>query len=202
LALNTTKKIWPLIPLFIIGLYLNYKLIKDADNQFILDGMIELTLIIGFLLVFFLALYRDYKFYYRTKLKLSFLTSFIGFLLVLSCITIYYFLEARDNSPILIKANTFSDINGASFEFREDGAYKFVNSSVLNSDISRGTYEIQGGTITLDKSNIDNFIKSKNLVFSQSIDPNSKLMIYQVNDKNEIIDEPYGFTVIEDHRKK
>lgn len=46
-----------------------------------------------------------------------------------------FVLILRDNSYVLIHAGYDGDFNGAWFEFREDGTYKFVDHAGIGADL-------------------------------------------------------------------
>lgn len=182
---------------------MNYKFIKDSDNVFILDLYVEFAISFIFLISLIATILRDKKEYKLTKSNSSFLPTIVGLLFVLSFFVTNYLLTARDKSPILIQANYDGGFNGCGFEFREDGTYKFFNGSGLGVDYFRGNFTIKDSIITLDKSDIDNVIKSKFLAIRpyQNSDTTRTKIIFQINDKHEIEDKDFGFIVNEDNRK-
>jgi hypothetical protein len=202
--LKISDKIWRLIPILILGLFLNYKLIKTADDEFFLDGIVLGGLLIGLLLFLFLTIFKDTKEYRSTNSKLSFLPTAIGLFTILTLVLTDYLLKSRDNSPVLIQAGYDGGYNGAWFDFREDGTYKFVNSGGIGATYFRGTYSLNDSIIILDKSNIDNVIQTQKLVIRKvySQDSKEKPMLYQINDRHEIVDKEFAFTVNEDNRDR
>ncbi|MBI3235346.1 MAG: hypothetical protein HYZ42_15140 [Bacteroidetes bacterium] len=202
--MKRTDKIWRLTPTLTLGLFLNYKLIKDADDEFIFDGIVLGSLLIVFLFALLWTNIKDSKEYKQTKSKLSFIPTLSGLLVIVSLIVSNYLLKSRDNSPVLIQAGYDGGFNGAWFDFREDGTYKFANSGGIGATYFRGTYTLKDSMIILDKSNIDIVIKTHNLVIRKIInqDSTTELLLYQINDRYEIVDKQFVFTVNEDNRNK
>jgi hypothetical protein len=198
---NRVNKIWRLIPIILIGLILNYRLIKCADNEFIFDA--EILFIIGFVFFLFYAfdIYLDIKEYSKNRSVLSFLPTITGFFIVLSFFVTNHILMSRDKSPILIQAGSDGGFNGAWFEFREDGTYKFVNSGGIGASYFRGTYSVNDSIITLDKANINNVIKNNKLAIRIVKSFGAKRLLYQINDKHIILPKEIIFTINEDNRK-
>lgn len=198
--MNKIGKIFRLIPILVIGLSVNYLFIKDADSNILFGGAFLAGLLIVFLVALMWANIRDTKEYKDTKSKLSFIPTVLGLILILSFICTEFFLKSRDNSPIIISAG---DTYGYWFEFREDGTYKFSNIGRLRANYFRGTYTINDSIITLDKSNIDNVVKGKKLIILTTPHAyTTKKMLYQINDKKEIVNKEFVLTLEIDNRKK
>jgi hypothetical protein len=202
--LNRKNKIWRLVPVTIIGFFLNYKIVRDADDEFIFNLFIIGGLFFLFLIALMWTNIKDIKEYKQFKFKSSFLPTIIGLLFAFSFFATNYVLKSRDNSPIIIQAGHDGGFNGAWFEFREDGTYKFGNSGGIGATYTRGNYIIKDSIITLDKSNIDNLTLSKKLVIREVKIQGwkTKNIIYQINDKNEITDKEFAFIINTDNRKK
>ena len=195
---------WRLLPITILGLYNIYKLVKDADTVDIFGGIFSLGLNFVFVCVFIYNIFIDGKVFRATKSKASFLPTIIGTLIVVVYGVTQVTLDNRDNAKLILQANNDGGFNGCGFEFRADGTYKFFNGSGLGVDYSRGNYTIKDSIIILDKSNIDNVIKSKTLIIRpfHGNDSTRNQIIYQINDKHEVVDKNFGFIVNEDNRKK
>jgi hypothetical protein len=198
------KKVWRILLLFTIGCCLNYTLIWNSDNEIIFDGLVLFFLILIYLSVFAWVIYQDNKEFRKLATKNSFLPSFVGILFVIAFFIISYLLAARDKSPILIQAGYDGGYNGCWFEFRKDGSYKFVNSGGIGATIYRGNYIINDTIIALSEPNIDNVINTKYLAIRRGVSFKSSTnqMLYQINDKHEIIDPNFVFTINMDNRKK
>lgn len=190
-----------------IGLYLIYKLIKDADSESIFDGFILYGLGFVYLAIFIFNTLLDRKEYIITKLKSSYLSTFIGILFFVTFFITQLTLDARDSSELILQANNDGGFNGCGFEFRADGTYKFFNGSGLGVDYFRGKYTIKDSIITLDKNKIDNVIVTNRLVireFKHYDNPDGPLqkVIYQIGSNNEIMYKDLDFVVNVDKRAK
>lgn len=201
--MKKTITIWQYILILIFGFILNYKLIIDADNEFIFGGVIIGFIFFAFLLVLLWININDIKKYKITKSKLSYTPSILGLFVIISLVVTNSILKSRDNSPILIQAGFDGGYNATWFEFREDGTYKFVNSGGIGASYFRGKYKIYDSIIVLDKISIDNVIQTNRLLLKNehNQDSTKSLMLYQVNEKQEIVDKEGAFTVNEDNRK-
>jgi hypothetical protein len=200
IILNT---IFRLLPVSLIGLLLNRTIIKIADDETMFDGMIILFIVVLFILAFAWTLYKDNKVYRMTQSKISYIPTSIGILFIASFFITNSVLAARDKSPILIQAGYDGGFNGAWFEFREDGTYKFGNSGGIGATYSRGKYILKDSIITLDKSNIDNVIQSKLLAIrkTEMLDTTEQV-VYQINSQHQVVDKDFKFIINIDKRKK
>ena len=196
------KKNWILFPLIVPGFYYIFWSVKYADEEMLFDSIIYSLLIILFLIFFTISVFKDLKKYKNSRLIQSFIPSIIGGLFLLSFGIINFILEIRDNSPVLIQAGNDGGFNGAWFDFRKDGTYKFVNSGGIGADIFRGKYEIKDSIIILDKKDIDNFIKSDKLAIREikNYDSTFFKVLYQIDENHKIIDKQSRFTINEDKR--
>lgn len=107
-------------------------------------------------------------------------------------------LKMRDNSPVIIQAGYDGGYNGAWFDFRKDGTYKFVNSGGVGATIFRGKYTIRDSIITLDKSNLE-FLKSDKFAIREIFNPDSEneKVMYQIDKKHNILDKNFCFRINE-----
>lgn len=188
-----------LILVIICGLIANIYIITTADNDSIFDGIFLSVVFIIFLIACVSCFIVDFKNYNNKIPNTNFKNTIVSLIVLISFPMTDYILKLRDRSPIILKAGTFSDFNGASLEFREDGTYKFGNLSALGSNYIRGQFKMNDSIITLDQSNLDNVIKSQFLMIKET--PNDSIIL-QVNDKNEIIDERFSLKIRLDNRKK
>src|SRR5690606_12599467 len=109
-------------------------------------------IIYGFLILIFLiflgfSLNTDYRKYKYKKSWKNLIPSIIGILILISFIITSLILKMRDNSPVIIQAGYDGGYNGAWFEFRKDGTYKFVNHAGIGADYFRGNYELKDSII-------------------------------------------------------
>lgn len=196
--MKSNFKFWRLFLIVLVGLYIIYVIIRDSDTVSIFDGLFIAGLGFVFICVYLYNIFVDRKEFRVTNSKTSFLSTIIGTLLLVSFFITQIVLDSRDNSKLIIQANNDGGFNGCGFEFREDGSYKFFNGSGLGVDYFRGTYTIKDSIITLDKSEIDNLIKSNRLVIRDITTYNSiSKVIYQIDSDNKIIDKDLDFIVNE-----
>ncbi len=193
--MKKTDKIWRLIPSLLLGLFLNYKLINNADDEFVFDFIVGGILLIVFLITLLWTINKDTKEYRQTKSKQSFIPTSTGLFVIITLIGTDYLLNLRDSSPVIIQAGYDGGFNGAWYDFRKDGTYKFANHSGIGATYIRGTYILKDSLITLDKPNVDNSILTNKLIFSNG-------SLYHINDRHEIVDKEFAFNVNQDNRKK
>jgi hypothetical protein len=191
-----------LLPVIITGLLLNRTLIRTADDEMIFDNVIIGFFVILFVLALVWTFFKDKNAHKRTQLKSSFIPTTTGILFIVSFFITNTVLAARDNSPILIQAGYNGGYNGAWFEFRKDGTYKFGNSSGIGATYFRGKYNLNDSLITLDRENIDNVVQSRILAIrNTSTFGTIEKIIYQINPQHEVIDKEFKFTVHIDNHK-
>jgi len=190
------KKNWLIIPLLIIGFYYNFWTIKNADTEIIFDGIIYAFLILIFLIFLGFAINKDLKKFKKYKSWKSFIPSMFGFLILISFFATGISLKLRDNSPIIIQAGYDGGYNGAWFEFRKDGTYKFGNHAGIGADYFRGKYKLKDSIIILDKNEIDKVINTNKLAIRNENDGNSdSKIIYQIDENHNVIDKEIKFHV-------
>ncbi|WP_312076343.1 hypothetical protein [Chryseobacterium sp.] len=120
-------------------------------------------------------------------------------MILISFAVVSLILNIRDNSRVIIYAVYDGDFNGAWFEFREDGTYKYVDHAGIGADITRGNYQIKDSIITLDKNKIGNMIVSNTLIIREENYGNSKYkVLYQINKNNIIINRNFKFLIDND----
>ena len=192
------KKNWLIIPMVIIGFYYSLWTFRNADTEMIFDGIIYGFLILIFLIVLGFAINKDLKKNKSEKNWKNFFPTIIGISFLISFIVININLSLRDNSPIIIQAGYDGGFNGAWFEFRKDGTYKFGNYAGIAADYFRGKYQLKDSIITLDKNEIDKVIKTNKLAIRNEVygDSVSKIII-QIDENHKIIDNEIKFSVNE-----
>lgn len=152
------KKYWTFLPISIFG-YLFIKSYSNLVNEtFIFDFEILLILGILFFLFLFISIFKDYKIFQIEHKTYNFSISILGFLFIVFFITTKFQNDNLDKSPTILQAGYDGGYNGAWFEFREDGTYKFGNSSGLGATYFRGKYTFNDSLITIDVDSIDNLI--------------------------------------------
>lgn len=209
--MTPSDKIWRIIPLTFFGTWFTYKLYKSAEEDFIFDGFV--FLFIGFvgLSIFIWTIRKDRKEFNTSRKLTSYLPTFIGLLFILTNITLLYYQDKKRNSPTLISGFYDGGYNGFSVDFKTDGNYVMANGSGLGQSYFYGTYSLKDSIITIDKSNIDNCIKTNKLVIrtenyyqKDSIDllKSNANYIMQVDNNGNEIDNEFRFRVTEDNRNK
>lgn len=193
------KRNWLLIPMLILGFYYNFWRIQNADTEMVFQEFFYAFLLLLFLIFLGFAVSKDFKKYRISKSLKSFIPSTIGFLILISFAVNAFVLSLRDHSRVIMHAGYDGDFNGAWFEFREDGTYKFVNHAGIGADITRGNYEIKDSIITIDRSKIGNVIVSNTLLFREENYGDSKFkVLYQINKNHIIINTNIKFLVNDD----
>ena len=191
------KRNWLIIPLLIIGFYYNFWVIQNADKEMVFQEFVYGGLILIFLILLGISLRKDILKYKEAKNWKSFFPTIIGMTILLSFLASSLMLKIRDNSPVIIQAGYDGGFNGAWFDFRKDGTYKFANSGGIGADFFRGKYTLSDTIITLDKTEIDNVIKTNKLAIREikNFDSTKIKVIYQIDENHNIIDKNFCFIV-------
>lgn len=191
------KRNWLIIPLLIIGFYYNFWVIQNADKEMVFQEFVYGGLILIFLILLGISLRKDILKYKEGKNWKSFFPTIIGMTILLSFLASSLVLKIRDNSPVIIQAGYDGGFNGAWFDFRKDGTYKFANSGGIGADFFRGKYTLSDTIITLDKTEIDNVIKTNKLAIREikNFDSTKIKVIYQIDENHNIIDKNFCFIV-------
>jgi len=209
--LTPNNKILRIILLTILGTWFAYKLYQTAQDDFFLDGIILLVIAFFGLLVFIWSILKDSKEFKTTQKLTSYLPTSVGLVFLLANFALFYYQDSKTNSPTLISGFYDGGFNGFSVDFKTDGNYVMANGSGLGQSYFYGTYTLKDSIITLDKSNIDNCIKTNTLVIRTEqyfipLDTISKIgqanYITQIDSKGNEIDREFRFRVTEDNRKE
>lgn len=207
--MTVNNKILRIILLTIFGSLFAYKLYQTAQEIFFLDGIILLVIALVGFIIFILTIFKDSKEFKTSQELTSFVPTSIGLLFILTNIGLFYFQNSKSNSPTLISGFYDGDINGFSVDFKTDGKYVMANGSGFGESYFYGTYTLKDSIITIDKSNIDNCIKTNTLVIRTEqyflpLDTISKIgqanYITQLDSKGIEIDKGFRFHVIVDNR--
>lgn len=198
--LKILHKNWFIFPFAIVGFYYLSWTIRNADSEMVFDGFIYGFLLLIFLIFLGFSIKKDYK---SNKIKhnwLNFIPSTFGIILLISFGVTELVLIMRDNSPVLLSANYNGDFNGARFEFRNDGTYKFVNYAGVGAEYFRGNYTLEDSIITLDRKEIEGVIITNKLVIRDKafVDLKHKIL-YQIDENHKIISKNYCFLVEENN---
>ena len=203
------NKILRIILLAIFGTWFAYKLYQTAQEDFFLDGIILLVIAFVGLLIFIWTIRKDRKEFKASQKLTSYLPTFIGFLFILTNIGLFYYQDSKTNSPTLISGFYDGGFNGFSVDFKKDGNYIMANGSGLGQSYFYGTYTLKDSIITIDKSSIDNCIKTNKLVIrTESYFPKDSVdlikskanYITQIDYKGNEIDREFRFRVTKDNR--
>ncbi len=209
--MTLNNKILRIILLTILGTWFAYKLYQTAQDDFFLDGIILLVIAFVGLLVFIWSILKDSKEFKTTQKLTSYLPTSVGLVFLLANIALFYYQDSKTNSPTLISGFYDGGFNGFSVDFKTDGNYIMANGSGLGQSYFYGTYTLKDSIITLDKSNIDNCIKTNTLVirteqYFTPLDTISKTgqanYITQIDSKGNEIDREFRFRVTEDNRNE
>ena len=121
---------------------------------------------------------------------------FVFFLLLL-----FYSCSSTNNSPCILQA-TYDSGATSSFNFRQDGTFKWTNGSGLGVSTEEGKYILKDTIIILDKIGFDKVIKSDRLLITSRhpISKNIGNFVIQVDYQNKLIDSMFIFTVYVDKR--
>ena len=132
-------------------------------------------------------------------------------LFILINIGLFFHQDSKTNSPSLITGFNDGGFNGFSVDFKKNGTYIMANGSGLGQSYFYGKYSLRDSIITIDKSGIDNCIKSNQLVIRTEqyylpLDTNPKAgaanYITQIDDKGNEIEKEFRFRVTFDNRNK
>lgn len=207
----TRNKILRIILLTILGTWFAYKLYQTTKDDFFLDGVILLLIAFVGLLIFIWTIFKDSKEFKTSQKLTSFLPTSIGLLFILTNIGLFYYLDSKTNSPTLISGFNDGGFNGFSVDFKTDGNYVMANGSGLGQSYFYGTYTLKDSIITIDKSDIDNCIKTNKLVIrtenyfpkdSIALTKSKANYITQIDNNGNEIDKEFRFRVTADNRTK
>jgi hypothetical protein len=188
------------------GWLLSYRLIRQADHDFIFDVEINSGLSVMALGLLLWIMLKDRREYIRSRTMTAFIPGALGLLTGIGLLTILFLLQQRDKSPSsLYCVSKIVDFNGASIDFREDGTYK-LTSWCLGADYYRGSYTRQDSMITLDKSAIEKVIESNKLLVRQDGETdrlgNPGRSVYQIDREGRIIESAVDFRVLDSPSKR
>ncbi len=144
----------------------------------------------------------DWVIYKKTSHKKYLVSSILWAVILFSMVLINWKIESDFNKPTLLKIFYDGDFNGTGIDFKLDGTYIF-NSFCLGSSYQYGKYQIEGDKIILDKSEIENIIKTSFLrVLPPSLEArNEDHYVYQINENGAILENVTKFRVVEDNRE-
>jgi hypothetical protein len=116
-------------------------------------------------------------------------------------------INEKFDKPTLVRIFYDGDFNGTGIDFKTDGTYIFDNSAIGLSNYLYGEYEISGNKIILDKSNLDNVVKTNRLeIRPKSIEyfdrTESEQYVFQINEIGNILENVTEFRVVVDNRNE
>lgn len=196
------NKIARIISLIILGIWIAYMMNRRSREDFFLDGLLLAPITIIGLVIFIGTVYKEYKEFRITRRLSSYLATYIGLFFLFLNIGLMWYYESRVNSPSLISGFYDGGFNGFSVDFKKDGNYVMANGSGLGQTYFYGKYSIKDSIITIDKSNIDNCIKTNRLLIriidSVGSDAN---YITQIDSNGDEISKEFRFRVVLDERR-
>lgn len=210
LNLKLNQKLFRITILSVLGVWFVYKLYKTAQNDFFLDGIVLLFIGTLGLIIFLWTFLKDHKEFKNTKRIKSYIGTSIGIFFIVTILSLYLYQNFKTNSPTLISGFNDGGFNGFSVDFKTNGKYIMANGSGLGQSYFYGTYSLKDSIITIDKSNIDNCIRSNKLVIrtenyylKDSIEllKSKANYITQIDATGKEIDKEFRFRVTEDNRK-
>jgi hypothetical protein len=151
-----------------------------------------------------LNVYGDLKEFKAKKTLKSFLPTLYCLTLLTVVVVIVNAANQTNNSPCILQA-THDSSASSSFNFRKDGTFQWTNGSGLGVFQEEGTYNINDSLITLNKADFDKVLKSKHLKITTTLPWSTNTgntYVVQVNDRGELIDSLFVFTVYIDKRKE
>ena len=209
--MTQNNKTLRIILLFLFGTWFTCKLHQTSQDDFFFDGIILLIIAFLGLLILIWTILKDYKEFKTSQNLRSFLSTSIGLLFILTNIGLYYYQDNKTNSPTLISGFNDGGFNGFSVDFKTNGNYVMANFSGLGQSYFYGTYTLKDSIITIDKSNIDNCIRTNTFVIrtEQYFLPLATISkigqanyITQIDNEGIEIDKDFRFRVREDNRNK
>ncbi len=196
-----------IVILSLFGILFAYKLYQSTQEVFFFDGIIMFVIAFIGLLIFVFTIFKNIKEYELSQDWSSFFPTFVGLFFILSNVGLNYYIGVKMNSPTLIRGFYDGDFNGFSVDFKSNGSYIMANGSGLGESYFYGNYTLKDSIITLDKSNIDNCIKTNILVIRKEQytpdDSNYKKeikYIIQIDNKGKEIINELSFRVTIDNR--
>lgn len=196
-----------LVVILIVGVLLTYLTYQSKYSTFLFDLIIfGIVAIIG-LTVLFWSLLVDLKKFKTQKKAINLIPPILGIVFISIILTLNWKINSTFNKPTLIRIYYDGDFNGTGIDFKTDGTYIFDNSAIGLSDYEYGTYQLKRNSITLDKSEIDNVIKTNRLEIQPkeikySAGVKSKNYAFQINKIGARLENEIEFKVIIDNREK
>jgi len=199
------KYILRLIGILAIGILLVKMTSQFKYSSFMFDLIFFGILVVIGLIFIIWSIFSDLK-QFRIDKRIYNLTPIILGILFTTVIWIWNMqINKNFDKPTLIRIYYDGDFNGTGIDFKTDGTYIFDNSAIGMSDYQYGTFTIKGNEITLDKSELDNVIKTNRLeIRPKTIEYSDRTEIenyvYQTDENAEILKSETEFRVVIDNR--
>ena len=199
------KYILRLIGILAIGILLVKMTSQFKYSSFMFDLIFFGILVVIGLIFIIWSIFSDLK-QFRIDKRIYNLIPIILGILFTTVIWIWNMqINKNFDKPTLIRIYYDGDFNGTGIDFKTDGTYIFDNSAIGMSDYQYGTFTIKGNEITLDKSELDNVIKTNRLeIRPKTIEYSDRTEIenyvYQTDENAEILKSETEFRVVIDNR--
>jgi hypothetical protein len=153
--MNSSNRI--ILVLVIVSLTLSYAILKiefesiDETDQNLISGywntlgiLLLKVVLIGIGVLSIIQFIRKRQFGYLISLSIAIITTII-------VIVIWQQIDAREASPVKLKAHYDGDINGLALTLRENMTYKIEDYAFFGGTTHFGNYRLKGDTIVLNK---------------------------------------------------
>ena len=152
------------------------------------------------------SIMTDLKQFRIERRIIQLLPFFIGLSFTLLICLKTWQINSTFDKPTLLRVYYDGDFNGTRIDFKSDGTYIFDNSAIGLSDFSYGTYRIIDNQILLDKSELENVIKTNRLeikpkTIEYSEGAKTEDYVFQINKEGNILENVTEFRVVVDNRK-
>ncbi len=196
----------------IIGVVFFYTFFYDPYNNDMGTLFWGILILVVAIIFSVYSLYKDISDYIKTKLISSFVTTFIGIMIVL-IILLYNYATDVSKIPIVLYAKHDGGSNGCGITLRNNGKYEFYNGSALGMSQVEGKYFLKDSILTIekpkvkdDKADINLVIKNSQLLIRRQIPHWRKdtimTFLYQLDKNKKILDSEIVFIVYKDNRMK
>lgn len=193
--------------ILIVGILLLKMTYHFYNSVFIVDLMLFAALSIiglGFLIWSLLSDVRQFR---RNKEWKSLIPIIVGVAFTIAIWIWNEQIHVNFDKPTLVRVHYDGDFNGVGIDFKTDGSYIFDNYAMGMSDYTYGTYQIDGNAITLDRSHLQNAIRSDRLeIQTKTIEyrdgAEEEEYLVQLDKNGEVIENATSFRLVIDNRPK
>ncbi len=195
-----------LIVILGIGMFLLYQVYQFKFSFFVFDEIIFGVIACIGIVYWVWSSYKDIRAYKSSKNHRFLMIPIIGIAFIAVIAGLNWKNNAEFNKRTLVRGYYDGDINGTSIDLKEDGTYIFDNQAIGFSTYVYGNYKINGKSIRLDRSEIDNVIKTDLLeiknIEENGIDHLAGTYIFQIEPNGNELKLATKFRVVVDNRKK